>query len=137
MTTVRSNPSGTLVTPPFALGSPNYSAAAPLVMELEPLGHAPGMYEIVITHYVETVAGSGSVIVTIEYTPAGANSPNVNTVGTFGITVANSNLNALRNVLSSGASAIRLVYTPTGVGGAVPRLLVACTSLSVALPVAS
>lgn len=94
-----------------------WDASAPLVIEVLPLGHAPGLYEVNLCGVVRTAAGAGTVARTVTTTPSpGAGSKTMTFAG-IAITSAIFIPFTPAQVFSDGTAAISVTLTPAGIAG--------------------
>lgn len=128
----RANPSGKLVQPSVAKGQFAWDMTSPLVLELLPAGHAPGIYDVMQTYFLRVVPAAVSLATSIVWSQPrfGAANSDIN----FASIIATPNLSALRAIESDGSSAMTLTLTPSGLSGTA-SLEIACLAQRDALPV--
>lgn len=119
---VRAGPSGKRLAPVNALGQKNWSAAAPLTLELARAGHMPGVYQFSIAIFPIVAAGAGTMTIAGNFDAPGFGATSVNFAAGSAI---NNGFVAPRHIMSSGLGAITLTLTPSGVTGS-PLIYVNC-----------
>lgn len=121
--TVRLGPSGKIVTPTPGDGTANWNGLAPLVIEMLPAGHTPGLwsFSIAIVQLVVASAGTFSIVLTWDQPFVGPVSHTFNAA--VSMTAAPGGFIAPRHVMSSGLAPLVMTLTPAGVTGA-PSLYV-------------
>ncbi len=119
---VRAGPSGKRLAPVNPVGTKSWNGASPLVLELVPLGHRPGLYQFTIAYHPIVLAAGGtySLSASFDVPTFGASSSNFVTGGNI-----NTAFIAPRHVFSSGRAPLLLTFTPNAVTGS-PRLYVNC-----------
>lgn len=93
-----------------------YTASAPAVLELQPAGHAPGLYSIDPSGFVRQAAATGTINVVINWQHPGFGATSFN-LGTGNINVTGTLTSAPRVINSNGVAAITLTLTPAAVTG--------------------
>lgn len=131
MITGRANPSGKLVQPVTAKGLFTWDMTSPLVLELLPAGHAPGIYDVMQTYFLRTVPAAVNLLTSIVWSQPrfGTTNNDIN----FNSIIGTPNLSALRAIESDGTTAMTLTLTPSSLSGTA-ALEVACLAQRDALP---
>lgn len=128
----RAAPSNRLIQPLEAIGQYTWDMTSPLVLTLQPTGHAPGLYEVAQTFFLRTTPATVTLVGTFDWNhPSfGATSLAIN----YGSITPNPSVGALRVLESSGLGPITVTLTPGGLSG-VAALEIACFAFLVAFPV--
>lgn len=127
----RANPSGKLVQPLVAKGQFAWDMTSPLVLELLPAGHAPGIYDVMQTYFLRVVPAAVNLLTSLVWSQPrfGATNLDIN----FNSIVGTPNLSALRVIESDGTAAMTLTLTPSSLSGTA-SLEIACLAQRDALP---
>lgn len=117
---VRLSPSGKIISPAPGAGNSSWNALAPLVVELLPANHQPGLWSFSIAT-VQIVAATGfySIVLSWDQPFVGAVSRTFN--ASIAMNAIGNGFIAPRHVMSSGRAPLVMTLTPTGVVGS-PRV---------------
>lgn len=108
------SPNTNWVDVPDAQSTLGNAGAAPVVHTVVPAGHVPGIYMLGAV-LVSRVAAAGTVAITAQFTDPNAGAQNIQ-IGSAAINPVGQKLGASLLVVSSGVAAIRVTFTPAGVG---------------------
>lgn len=129
---VRSNPSGALVAPLPAKGIFVWDGLQPLSLVLQPTGHPPGLYRLVMTQMIRVASSAGTQTQTVFWNQPRVGASSV-AVGIGNPTSAVYQGLAYRIVESDGTAPITITYALAGLVGAFSAEL-ACFAQLDALP---
>lgn len=131
----RGGNSGPLIQPVQAPGMRRWRpvASTSLVIDMVPVGHAPGLYDVRMSGFV-TATGTGNFTGSLSWNEDDFGAATLALSGGFVLTSTGLKLFERAAFVSSGLAPIRLTLTPSGSVTGTPRVNIAAVASLIATP---